>query len=46
MYLCDAIILVLNGEPIDEPIVEQGPFVMNTQDEIEQAIADYHAGRF
>ena len=42
----DTICLVLNGEPIDEPIVGQGPFVMNTQDEIDQAMADYHAGRF
>ncbi len=42
----DTIILVLNGEPIDEPIVGQGPFVMNTQDEIDQAITDYRAGRF
>ena len=42
----DTICLVLNGEPIDEPIVGQGPFVMNTQDEIDQAIADYRAGRF
>ena len=42
----DTICLVLNGEPIDEPIVGQGPFVMNTQDEIGQAIADYRGGRF
>ena len=42
----DIVCLVLNGEPIDEPIVGQGPFVMNTQDEIDQAMADYHAGRF
>ena len=42
----DTICLALNGEPIVEPIVGQGPFVMNTQDEIDQAIADYRAGRF
>jgi redox-sensitive bicupin YhaK (pirin superfamily) len=42
----DTICLVLNGEPIDEPFVGQGPFVMTTQDEIDQAIADYRAGRF
>ncbi|WP_447971087.1 pirin family protein [Nitrospira sp. M1] len=42
----DATVLVLNGEPIDEPIVGQGPFVMNTQEEILQAMTDYRAGRF
>ncbi len=42
----DTMVLVLNGEPIDEPIVGQGPFVMNTQEEILQAMTDYRAGRF
>ena len=42
----DATLLVLSGEPIDEPIVGQGPFVMNTQAEISAAMADYRAGRF
>lgn len=42
----DATLLVLSGEPIDEPIVGQGPFVMNTQAEISAALADYRAGRF
>ncbi len=37
--------LVLAGEPIDEPIVGHGPFVMNTTDEIHQAILDYQSGR-
>lgn len=42
----DATVLVLNGEPIDEPIVGQGPFVMNTKEEILQAMTDYRAGLF
>ena len=41
----DATALLLCGEPIDEPIVGQGPFVMNTREEIRQAIADYQSGR-
>lgn len=39
-------VLFLTGEPLNEPIVGQGPFVMNTQAEIRQAMLDYHAGRF
>ena len=42
----DAMLLVLTGEPIDEPIVGYGPFVMNTEDEIRQAINDFNSGRF
>jgi hypothetical protein len=38
-------LLVLGGRPIREPIASHGPFVMNTRDEIYQAIQDYHAGR-
>lgn len=42
----DAIVLVLTGEPIDEPIVGYGPFVMNSEAEIRQAVEDFNAGRF
>lgn len=42
----DCMMLVLTGEPIDEPVVGHGPFVMNSIEEIEQAIADYRDGRF
>ena len=39
-------VLLLAGKPIGEPIVQYGPFVMNTREEIEQAIADYQSGAF
>jgi redox-sensitive bicupin YhaK (pirin superfamily) len=40
----DTRFLVISGKPLKEPIVQYGPFVMNTTDEIEQAIQDYRAG--
>jgi redox-sensitive bicupin YhaK (pirin superfamily) len=42
----DATLLVLTGEPIDEPIFGHGPFVMNTESEIRTAIDDFNNGRF
>ncbi|MDE2491732.1 MAG: pirin family protein [Elusimicrobia bacterium] len=42
----DSIALFLSGAPIEEPLVHYGPFVMNSVDEINQAIEDFHAGKF
>lgn len=42
----NSILLVLSGEPLNEPYVSYGPFVMNTEEEIRQAIDDYNAGKF
>lgn len=42
----DSKVLWLSGEPLDEPIVGYGPFVMNSQAEIAEAFDDFHAGRF
>jgi len=44
--LANAVVLVLSGEPINEPIAAYGPFLMNNNEEIQQAIADYNEGRF
>ncbi|HWC54877.1 MAG TPA: pirin family protein [Chitinophagaceae bacterium] len=42
----DTVILILSGEPIDEPIASYGPFLMNKWEEIEEAIHDVNAGKF
>ncbi|OMH32666.1 pirin family protein [Motiliproteus sp. MSK22-1] len=42
----DASVLLLSGEPIDEPVVGYGPFVMNSEEEIAVAVEDFNSGRF
>lgn len=42
----DAVILLLSGEPLNEPIASYGPFVMNTQEEIVESIREVQAGKF
>ncbi|MES2828346.1 MAG: pirin family protein [Bacteroidota bacterium] len=44
--LDNSVILILSGAPIDEPIAQYGPFLMNTPEEIQQAISDYNQGKF
>lgn len=41
-----ATVLLLSGEAIDEPVVAHGPFVMNTTEQIQQAVSDFNSGRF
>lgn len=42
----DSVLLVLSGEPLNEPIVSYGPFVMNTQEEIREAIMEFQSGKY
>lgn len=42
----DSVVLILSGEPLNEPIFPHGPFVMNTREEIIQAFEDFNTGKF
>ncbi|WP_407406044.1 pirin family protein [Chryseobacterium sp.] len=42
----DAVVLIISGEPINEPIYSHGPFVMNSREEIMQAFTDFNTGKF
>lgn len=42
----DSVVLIISGEPLNEPIFPHGPFVMNTREEIIQAFEDFNSGKF
>jgi len=42
----NSVVLILSGEPLNEPIASYGPFVMNTQEQIREAFEDFNNGKF